>query len=72
MKSYPESFEEFSGKEGSAARSSLWSFEEFKKFLSDAKSDEQMLQKLNQRKLIIFLHLLGIDTAGHADKPHSE
>ncbi|XP_065215894.1 GPI ethanolamine phosphate transferase 1 [Planococcus citri] len=72
MKSYPESFEEFSGKEGSAARSSLWSFEEFKKFLLQAKSDQVLFEKLNQGEILFFLHLLGIDTAGHADKPHSD
>lgn len=72
MESYPKTFEEFSGKKGSAARLSLWSFERFKKFLTEAQSNEANMRKLKKEKLIIFLHLLGIDTAGHSDKPHSE
>ncbi|XKL61166.1 hypothetical protein PGB90_008223 [Kerria lacca] len=69
---YPSEFEEFSGMEGSATRLSLWSFENFKKWLLAAKNDKYLYKKLNQDRVIFFLHLLGIDTAGHSHKPYSE
>lgn len=72
MESYPSSFEDFSGKMGSAAKSSWWSFEKLKQLFQEAKTNSTIAKKLRQEKLIIFLHLLGIDTAGHSDKPHSE
>ena len=37
-----------------------------------ARKNETMYSILQQDKLIFFLHLLGIDTNGHAHKPYSE
>lgn len=36
-----------------------------------AAEDEELAAKLRQNKIIFFLHLLGIDTAGHSYRPYS-
>ncbi|KAL0272555.1 UNVERIFIED_CONTAM: hypothetical protein PYX00_005483 [Menopon gallinae] len=47
-----------------------WVFREFKSFLeSSADNVKPLLQKSG---VLIFLHLLGQDTAGHTHKPHTE
>lgn len=71
MHSYPSSFQEFTGKEGSSKRLSQWSLDGFKMFLQSAKSDRALFEQLQNDGVIFFLHLLGIDTSGHSDKPHS-
>uniref|UniRef100_A0A182VQS3 GPI ethanolamine phosphate transferase 1 n=1 Tax=Anopheles minimus TaxID=112268 RepID=A0A182VQS3_9DIPT len=47
----------------------LWVFDRVQQFLS---SDQTKRTVLTQQKIILFLHLLGLDTAGHVHKPHSE
>lgn len=41
-------------------------------FLTSATADEKLKKKLNEPKIIFFLHLLGIDTNGHGNKPQSK
>uniref|UniRef100_A0A182M7J9 GPI ethanolamine phosphate transferase 1 n=1 Tax=Anopheles culicifacies TaxID=139723 RepID=A0A182M7J9_9DIPT len=47
----------------------LWVFDRVQHFLS---SEQTKRTVLVQKKVILFLHLLGLDTAGHVHKPHSE
>lgn len=46
-----------------------WVFENVKDFFTKAKNDESLKKKLQNKKIIFFLHLLGTDTAGHTHKP---
>lgn len=45
-----------------------WVFSTFASYLSD----DSNKKKLDTDQLLIFLHLLGVDTAGHAYTPNSE
>ncbi|XP_048364462.1 GPI ethanolamine phosphate transferase 1 [Sphaerodactylus townsendi] len=48
-----------------------WVFDHVKDFFSSAGRNETLLSKLHGQKIVFFLHLLGIDTNGHAHRPHS-
>lgn len=69
--SYSHEEEDFSGKI-STSKLDLWVFENFEKFLSDAKHNIKLMSQLKEDRIILFLHLLGLDTAGHTHKPHSK
>ncbi|KAK6022704.1 phosphatidylinositolglycan class [Ostertagia ostertagi] len=43
-----------------------------KEFFNDAKNDAALKQRLTSDKQVFFLHLLGLDTNGHGNKPHSK
>ncbi|XP_058128758.1 GPI ethanolamine phosphate transferase 1-like [Anopheles ziemanni] len=47
----------------------IWVFDRVQQFLV---SDEARKEVLGRKKVILFLHLLGMDTAGHVYKPHSK
>jgi len=49
------------------ARVFVW----FQEFLSSAKVNSSIKKVISRDKLIFFLHLLGLDTNGHAYKPYS-
>uniref|UniRef100_A0A8R1I224 GPI ethanolamine phosphate transferase 1 n=2 Tax=Caenorhabditis japonica TaxID=281687 RepID=A0A8R1I224_CAEJA len=66
---YSADEEDFASKD--ASNLDKWVFEHFESFLSSAKSDEKLGEKLKTPKSIFFLHLLGIDTNGHGNKPKS-
>ncbi|XP_053401578.1 GPI ethanolamine phosphate transferase 1-like [Mercenaria mercenaria] len=68
-KCYPAEFEDFSGSDHS--RLDTWVFNEVKQFFEDSHSDAELKKKLEQDKIVFFLHLLGIDTCGHSSKPYS-
>lgn len=72
MQAYSSDFEELFGKKESAVQQSIWAFEKFTDFLKEARLNKTLAEKLGQEKIIFFIHLLGIDTAGHSHKPHSE
>ncbi|XP_058816822.1 GPI ethanolamine phosphate transferase 1-like [Topomyia yanbarensis] len=46
-----------------------WVFQKVKYFLSDPEHRQFILK---EEKIILFLHLLGLDTAGHVHKPYSD
>lgn len=48
-----------------------WSLDQFKNLLNGSRTDPKMKELLEQDKLVVFLHLLGCDTNGHAHRPYS-
>jgi len=48
-----------------------WVFERVKKLFADAKTNATLDAELRQEKIVFFLHLLGLDTTGHAHRPYS-
>jgi phosphatidylinositol glycan class N len=71
---YAPELEDFAG--GDPSTLDEWVFNEFERIISKDVTDrtpkeEQIRNKLhsNKNRIFIFLHLLGLDTAGHAYKP---
>ena len=48
-----------------------WSFDQFRSLVNRSYDDPKLRKLLLQDKLVIFLHLLGCDTNGHAHRPYS-
>ena len=48
-----------------------WVFDHVEQLFIDAKSDPALEADLRGGKFVLFLHLLGIDTFGHAKRPYS-
>ncbi|XP_041788766.1 GPI ethanolamine phosphate transferase 1 [Anopheles merus] len=48
----------------------IWVFDRVREFLAGEQQTKGGV--LSQKKVVLFLHLLGLDTAGHVHKPHSE
>lgn len=48
-----------------------WSFDQFQSLLNRSNEDPKLKQLLLQDNLVIFLHLLGCDSNGHAHRPYS-
>ncbi|KAM3967908.1 LOW QUALITY PROTEIN: phosphatidylinositol glycan anchor biosynthesis class N [Aphomia sociella] len=48
-----------------------WVFDNVKTFFQNAKYNKDLYEKLHQKKITFFLHLLGTDTSGHTHKPKS-
>nr|XP_036874832.1 GPI ethanolamine phosphate transferase 1 [Manis javanica] len=48
-----------------------WVFDNIKEFFHAARNNQSLFSKLNEEKIVFFLHLLGIDTNGHAHRPSS-
>ncbi|EDN04366.1 hypothetical protein HCAG_08032 [Histoplasma mississippiense (nom. inval.)] len=67
--SYGEEAEYFS-KDGSQL--DIWVFEKVKAMFAAAKEDPELDARLRQDKIVFFLHLLGLDTAGHFYRPYSK
>uniref|UniRef100_A0A672NRB5 GPI ethanolamine phosphate transferase 1 n=1 Tax=Sinocyclocheilus grahami TaxID=75366 RepID=A0A672NRB5_SINGR len=67
---YPPEREDFASTD--ASRLDTWVFDEVKDFLNVAKSNETLLNMLHEEQNVFFLHLLGIDTNGHAHRPMSK
>ncbi|ORZ24376.1 Phosphatidylinositolglycan class N-domain-containing protein [Absidia repens] len=66
---YPHEFEEFSG---DASYLDTWVFDHVKTLFKNATQDKTLDQQLRQNQNVFFLHLLGLDTNGHAHRPHSK
>ncbi|XP_056594734.1 GPI ethanolamine phosphate transferase 1 [Triplophysa dalaica] len=67
---YPPEREDFASTD--ASRLDTWVFDEVKAFFSAAKNNETLLNQLHEEQNVLFLHLLGIDTNGHAHRPMSK
>ena len=44
----------------------------FQEFIEGVKHDKSLAEKLNNDQVVLFMHLLGLDTNGHANKPYSK
>ncbi|XP_058187105.1 GPI ethanolamine phosphate transferase 1 [Rhododendron vialii] len=66
--SYPHEFEDFAT---DASFLDEWSFDQFQSLLNRSNEDPKLKQLLLQDNLVIFLHLLGCDSNGHAHRPYS-
>lgn len=66
--SYPHEFEDFAA---DASFLDEWSFDQFQSLLNGSKQDQNLQHILQQDNVVIFLHLLGCDTNGHAHRPFS-
>lgn len=66
--SYDPNDEDFSGQSDTKLLDE-WVFRKVKEFLED---DENQKMLKNHEKVVLFLHLLGLDTAGHVHKPNSK
>ncbi|KAK3926120.1 GPI ethanolamine phosphate transferase 1 [Frankliniella fusca] len=67
---YSPDDEDFSGKD-SSWKLDEWVFDNVKVFLKSAETNPELSYLLHHEKNIFFLHLLGLDTAGHTIKPQS-
>ncbi|XP_075843761.1 GPI ethanolamine phosphate transferase 1 isoform X1 [Microtus pennsylvanicus] len=54
-----------------ATKLDTWVFDKVKDFFDDARNNQSLFSKVNEEKVVFFLHLLGIDTNGHAHRPSS-
>ncbi|EDO47599.1 predicted protein [Nematostella vectensis] len=66
---YPATEEDFADKD--AAKLDSWVFDKVEEFFIEAKSNHSLFEKVSKGQIIFFLHLLGIDTNGHAHRPSS-
>lgn len=66
---YGEEAEDFTA---DATQLDTWVFDRVKELFASAKDDPDLNAKLRQDKLVFFLHLLGLDTTGHAYRPYSK
>jgi hypothetical protein len=49
----------------------VWAFDRLSEVLQNATGDAALDAQLRQPQTVFFLHLLGLDTTGHAYRPHS-
>ncbi|KAI0061303.1 PigN-domain-containing protein [Artomyces pyxidatus] len=50
----------------------VWVLDQLKKLFHNASVDPMLDAQLRQPQVVFFLHLLGLDTTGHAYRPHSK
>ncbi|CAN9506152.1 unnamed protein product [Ophioblennius macclurei] len=67
---YPAQEEDFASTD--ASRLDSWVFTQVKAFFNSAKTNSSLRASLLEDKNVFFLHLLGIDTNGHAHRPISK
>ncbi|XP_027153342.1 GPI ethanolamine phosphate transferase 1 isoform X1 [Coffea eugenioides] len=65
---YPHEYEDFAT---DASFLDEWSFDQLASLLNRSNEDPKLKQLLLQDHLVIFLHLLGCDSNGHAHRPYS-
>lgn len=67
-KAYPHEYEDFAT---DASFLDEWAFERASELLNQSKTEPEIQKLLHGDQLVIFLHLLGCDTNGHAHRPFS-
>lgn len=67
--SYDANDEDFGAQD--VTKLDTWVFDKVKEFFHAARKNQSLFSKLNEEKIVFFLHLLGIDTNGHAHRPTS-
>lgn len=55
-----------------ASKLDVWVFDHVKELFEKAEIDPVLNAKLRQKKIVFFLHLLGLDTNGHGFRPMSK
>ncbi|KAI0035528.1 Phosphatidylinositolglycan class N-domain-containing protein [Vararia minispora EC-137] len=50
----------------------IWVYHRLEELLRNATTDSVLNAQLHGEKVVFFLHLLGLDTTGHAYRPHSK
>lgn len=65
---YDHEFEDFSL---DATALDYWVFDHVKELFAEAKHNKKLDAALREKKVVFFLHLLGLDTAGHGYRPYS-
>ncbi|KAF0720208.1 Aste57867_477 [Aphanomyces stellatus] len=48
-----------------------WVYRKFEALLDEARTNRTLYDQLHSNKVLFFFHFLGIDTNGHAHRPHS-
>ena len=66
---YAPEFEDFSA--GDPSDLDQWVFDKVTQFLDKSNQTAELRATLRQDKLVLFLHLLGLDINGHTNKPNS-
>ncbi|CEI92103.1 hypothetical protein RMCBS344292_06375 [Rhizopus microsporus] len=66
---YPPEYEDFAGE---ASRLDIWVFDHVKELFKNASTNPELDNMLRQKKIVFFLHLLGLDTNGHGFRPSSK
>lgn len=66
---YSEEAEDFTS---DATHLDTWVFDKVKELFAKAREDPELDAQLREDKIIFFLHLLGLDTTGHAYRPYSK
>ncbi|XP_024521186.1 GPI ethanolamine phosphate transferase 1 [Selaginella moellendorffii] len=65
---YPHEYEDFAT---DASFLDTWVFDRFEQLINSSKRDSVVEETLQSGELVVFLHLLGCDTNGHAHRPYS-
>ena len=65
---YESELEDFSS---DGSHLDTWVFDKVHDMFDRARTNSTLYAQLNQDKVVFFLHLLGLDTNGHAHKPFS-
>ena len=72
---YPPDWEDFTSGCGSPERGCRrlddWVFAQVEELLANASSDASLRARLHGDRVVLFLHLLGLDMNGHAHRPNS-
>ncbi len=67
---YDSAWEDFA--DSDASKLDTWVFEKFQKLFQEARVNSTLARMLSEDRIVFFLHLLGIDTNGHAHRPRSK